>query len=426
MTKQLAILDCNNFWSPSGGGVRRYHLQKLQYFQSRPDIRYVFLMNDASRRTERIGENAFIEHVPAPKFPYIGEYRFLLKPGLIREAVLRYGIDVIEIGSPYIMPWMVRRALSGIQNRPKMVGFWHADFPVTYANRFFSRFGASFGKAAESLAWWHARQQFHPMDAIFVPSPIIMERMRNRGMRNLRFQPLGVDAEAFHPEKRDLERVSSLKAGLPERLTIFFGHRFMEEKGLRTFLAAYPLICHRLGHEPAVVFAGTGPDTDLVEAAVNRNPHMRYIGFVKDPSEMAIWYASCEMGFALSGWETFGLSIVEAMACGQLLVGANEGAAREHIEQSGAGLTIPVAHPIALAEAVARLHSGFSQDEKVSMRHKARTYAGSLDWKNCFRREVAVYRELCGMGDDGFAGPDGSVNALNSDTDNVPESRPIV
>ncbi len=389
----LSVLDCNNFWSPSGGGVRRYHLQKLDYFRGRPDVHYVFLMPDDHRRSEVLDEHTHIEHVPAFKVPGNWEYRFVLSSKVLREVIEKHRPDVIEVGSPYIMPFMVRRALKGLSFRPKVVGFWHADFPVTYVARFFARFGKLPSRLFESLAWWYARRHYNRMQGIFVPSRFIMERMRAREMRNLLFVPLGVDAEGFGPSRKNLERVEEMKAGMPERLTIFFGHRFMEEKGLRTFLKAYPEICRRLGHAPAVVFAGTGPDLPLVEQAIREHEHMRYIGFVKTPEEMASWYASCEMGLALSGWETFGLSILEAMASGQVLVGANQGAAREHIEKSGAGLCIPVADAEALAEAVVRLYRSPDKQEKS---RRAMEYAASLSWDACFGREVELYRNITG------------------------------
>ena len=400
----LTVLDVNEFWSPSGGGVRRYHLQKMAYFRAigaaatdGSGVRHVMVMPDAAARTEETGPATVIEHVPAFKFPGNWEYRLCPATATLRDVIRRHRPDVIEIGSPYLLPHRIRRALRGLpadETRPRLVGFWHADFPVTYIGRFFYRFGAAVGRFAESLAWRYARAVYNRFDAVLVPSQVILERLRANGIANLHHMPLGVDAGTFTPARRDEARVQELKAGLPERLTIFFGHRFAEEKGLRTLLKAYPELCRRLGHEPAIVFAGTGPDLDRVQAAVAAHAHLRYIGFVRDPAEMAAWYASCDMGLALSGWETFGLSIVEALACGQILVGADQGAAREHIEQSGAGLTVPVADPEALAAAVETLWRDRARWPQRSAR--AREYARGLTWERCFARETEVYREIAG------------------------------
>jgi glycosyltransferase involved in cell wall biosynthesis len=392
--RALSVLDCNEFWSPSGGGVRRYHLQKLEFFRKASGVHYVFVMPDAEAHSENLSETAFIQHVPAFKFPGNWEYRLAPRETVLRDAILKHRPDVVEVGSPYLLPGRIERIVKSlpVQSRPRVVGFWHADFPVTYVRRFFARFGAPAGRWMESLAWRYARFHYNRMDAVFVPSQVILERLRANGIRNLHHVPLGVDSEAFSPARRDEARILDLKAGLPERLTIFFGHRFAEEKGLRTFLKAYPDICRRLGHEPAVVFAGTGPDLDRVQAAVRAHPHMRYIGFVRDPADMAAWYASCEMGLALSGWETFGLSILEAMACGQTLVAVDQGAAREHIEASGAGRTIPVADAEALAAAVEMLHR--DQAGREERARKAIAYARARTWDHCFEREMEIYREL--------------------------------
>lgn len=401
----LTVMDCNEFWSPSGGGVRRYHLQKMAYFRAladRPEtggagIRHVMVMPDARAHTEETGPFTVIEHVPAFKFPGNWEYRLCPSVATLRAVIRKHRPDVIEVGSPYLLPDRIHAALKGLDAEgitPKIVGFWHADFPVTYVERFFGRFGKTAGRWAASLAWAYARRQYNRMDAVFASSRVIIERMRRHGLEDIHYVPLGVDIEVFHPGRRDPPRAESLKAGLPERLTIFFGHRFSEEKGLRTFLAAYPALCARLGHEPAVVFAGTGPDLDRVQAAVRAHAHMRFIGFVRDPSDMACWYASSDMGLALSGWETFGLSIVEALACGQILVAADQGAAREHVERSGAGLTVRVADAAALVDAIDALWRDRASWPEWS--RQAVAYARTLTWDHCFARQVKLYRGLTG------------------------------
>ncbi len=388
-------MDCNNFWSPSGGGVRRYHLEKLARFRAWDDVHYVFVMPDDHRRSEVLEESCIIEHVPGVKFPGNWEYRFILDWKALREVITKHRPDVIEIGSPYIMPWMIGKALAGLPFKPHVCGFWHADFPVTYVGRFFLKFGKPIGALAESLAWWYARLHYNKMDSTFVASRFILDRMQTRGIRNLRFVPLGVDTDTFQPLRRDESLVAELKAGLPERLTLFFGHRFCEEKGLRTLLLAYPDICRRLGHDPALVFAGTGPDLPLVKRAAEDYPHIRYVGFIREPLEMAKWYASCDFGLMLSGWETFGLSILESMASGQLVIGADQGAAREHIEVSGAGLTSRVGDGRSLADSIEKL---YRTDDREARRRMGCNYAGRLTWEACFRKELELYRAMAAEG----------------------------
>lgn len=398
--RPITILDCNEFWSPSGGGVRRYHLEKNAFFASAGEsenlkdsdaAHYVFAMPDKGRFTEVLGPHACIEHIPAFKFPGNWEYRLILTARHLRQVIEKHRPDVIEIGSPYTMPWLVRQALAGLNYKPCLVGFWHADFPVTYIGRGVGKLHAGLGRFAEDQAWRYARWVYNRFDATWVASRLILDRMRERGMRNLHYMPLGVDAETFVPARADAALAQSLKDGLPERLTIFFGHRFSEEKGLRTLLAAYPELCKRLGHEPALVIAGTGPDLDLVLAAEKKHPHIKHIGYVNQPAQMAKWYATCEVGLMLSGWETFGLAVLEAMASGLFIVGADQGATREHIDASGAGVTYRVGNPASLVDAIEK---AYRLKDAARAGGKARAYAESLSWPNCFRRELAGYRQL--------------------------------
>src|SRR5690554_1474440 len=118
----LCILDCNEFWSPSGGGVRRYHLQKMAYFRSRaetgagPDarVRHVMVMPGTRARTEETGPDTVIEHVPAFKFPGNWEYRLCPSVAILRAVIVKHRPDVIEIGSPYLLPGRIRAALKGL------------------------------------------------------------------------------------------------------------------------------------------------------------------------------------------------------------------------------------------------------------------------------------------------------------------------
>jgi alpha-1,6-mannosyltransferase len=105
---------------------------------------------------------------------------------------------------------------------------------------------------------------------------------------------------------------------------------------------------------------------------------------------MARYYASADIGLALSGWETFGLSILESMACGNAQVAANSGAAAEHIRKSSAGLLLKRRSANELADKITQLLSELNPDLKQS----ARQYAEKYSWKACFERQLNLYREI--------------------------------
>ena len=387
----FTIIDFNNFWSPSGGGVRRYHLQKMAFYERQSEVLSVFVMPSSETYTERKSEGLIIEHVKAFRFPGNWEYRFMWKPKQIRPILEKYKPDVIEVGSPYILPSAVRRIAKKVVPNAALFSFWHADFPVTYVGRpVAKKLGAGAGTFFRKLAFKYAKKEFKDFDCVQASSKEAMARLKKNGLPDPRWIPLGCDIETFSPSKRDEALVATLKDGCPDRLTIFFPHRHCNEKGIDLVLGAYDILTQKLGHEPTIVFAGTGPSLPLVQAAAEKYKHVSYIGFVNSIDEMARYYASVDMGLALSGWETFGLSILESMASGNALVGAAAGAAYEHVTESGAGTILKERTPEALADAIVELYHSDLTDKKI----KARKYAEKFSWNDCFKRQLALYKEI--------------------------------
>lgn len=387
----FTVVDFNNFWSPSGGGVRRYHLQKMAFYKTEKDVLLVFVMPDSRTFTESVSESLVIEHVKAFRFPGNWEYRFMWKQSQIQPVLKKYMPQVIEVGSPYILPTVVRHAAKKICPKASLLSFWHADFPVTYVGRpVANKLGKFIGRVAQKIAFAYARLEFMHYDAVEVSCKEVMERLSTNGLPHPYWIPLGCDIQMFSPSKHDAALAQDFKGGNPDRLTIFFPHRFCEEKGIELLLGAYDELTERLGAEPELILAGTGPYLPQVKEAIKTHPHIRYVGFIKSIDEMARHYASVDMGLALSGWETFGLSILESMASGNAQIGASTGAAYEHVKESGAGTILTERTPHALASAIIELY----HTDLTEKKRKARAYAEKFSWNDCFKRQLDLYREL--------------------------------
>lgn len=387
----FTIVDFNNFWSPSGGGVRRYHLQKMDFCKKQEDILSVFVMPDSKNYTEKVSDSLIIEHVEAFRFPGNWEYRFIWKQSQIRPVLKKYRPDVIEVGSPYILPTVVRKAAKKIVPHAALLSFWHADFPITYVERpVANKFGKALGTFCRKVAFWYARQEFRRFDGVQVSCKEVMNRLDKNGLPKSHWIPLGCDIQMFNPSKRDEELVAKLKDGNPNRLTIFFPHRFCEEKGIELLLGAYDLLSKKLNCEPALVLAGTGPYLPQVKDAVQKYHRIQYAGFIKSADEMARHYSSVDLGLALSGWETFGLSILESMACGNAQVGAATGAAAEHVLESHAGEILKERTAQSLADAIIDLYHSDLKQKKLN----ARAYAEKFSWDDCFKRQLELYKQI--------------------------------
>jgi len=126
---------------------------------------------------------------------------------------------------------------------------------------------------------------------------------------------------------------------------------------------------------------------------------IHYHGYINDPGLMARWLASSDAIFALSAFETFGLSAAEAMASGCALIAANEGAVEEFVTRADCGVLVPYNDAAALARQTnlllgsGRLHQAGQNARSFAARH--------FDWSTAFDRMVGYYDEILTAG-----GPD--------------------
>jgi alpha-1,6-mannosyltransferase len=385
----LTVLDVNNFWSPTGGGVRRYELEKARVLGSRGDVRFVFALPGKETRSEDRGNNVVFEHLAS--MPSRGEYRSIVTSGGLREVFQRHRPDVIEVGEPIFLPPLVQRAVRGLDPQPALVGFWHADFPRTYTGLGMRLIHPRLEPIGERFGWAWMRRAFRNFDAVFVASRWVGDNLMANGIQRLYYTPLGVDAQTFSPSRRDEQLRERFCAGEPQRAVLVFPHRFSEEKGLRNMLRAYELLRERVRPQPALVFAGTGPEQASVEQAVREHEHVHFVGYLDSREELARHFASSDICPCLSKFETFGLSTAEALVSGIAVVAANEGCAGELVERSGGGLTVPYNDSQALADAIAAL---IEEGRLRERGQRGRAFAERLTWDATFERELEFYREI--------------------------------
>src|SRR4029079_680407 len=159
------------------------------------------------------------------------------------------------------------------------------------------------------------------------------------GVERVLVRPLGVDVDTFAPDRR--ARAFRRELGLPAstRLLAYAG-RISREKNLSVLLAAIA----ELGAPYHLVLAGPKPDVPL-PASVTLLP------FLHSSLELARILASVDGLVHAGDQETFGLVVLEAMACGRGVIAANAGALPE-IVAPAAGVLVTPGDPAAMAEGV--------------------------------------------------------------------------
>lgn len=153
-------------------------------------------------------------------------------------------------------------------------------------------------RAPVPLSWSYAYlRRFHgAATCTMVPTPSQRDRLADRGFSRLGVWPRGVDTELFRPGPKD--------AIAAERPISMFVGRVSVEKNLDAFLG--------LDLPGTKVVVGDGPDLERLKA---RHPGALFLG-EKSGRDLARHFAAADVFVFPSRTDTFGLVMLEAMACG--------------------------------------------------------------------------------------------------------------
>ncbi|AOB33061.1 alpha-mannosyltransferase [Bordetella sp. H567] len=149
-------------------------------------------------------------------------------------------------------------------------------------------------------AWlpWRYMQWFHkPSQRVLVPTPTVRDTVARHGLKNLQVWSRGVDAERFQPGARDAF------GDLPRPVFLSVG-RVAREKNLDAFLS--------LDLPGSKVVVGGGPDEERLR---RKYPNVRFTGMQAD-DVLPRYYAAADVFVFPSLTDTFGLVMLEALACG--------------------------------------------------------------------------------------------------------------
>lgn len=206
--------------------------------------------------------------------------------------------------------------------------------------------------------------------------------------------PLGIRMDYLQETPEISEQARQIRAEYgAEPLTLFVG-RLRYYKGLHFLIEAAQSI------PGFIILAGTGPvERELKELAVRLGvkERVRFLGDISEQEKVA-WYHAADV-FCMPSHlrsEAFGLSQVEAMACGTPVVSCNIESGVPFVNQSGtSGLTVPPEDPVALASALRKVLS--DEDLRKNLSEGARDRARREFTAEVFCSRVKnVYRRVLG------------------------------
>ncbi len=378
----LTVLDITKYFGDATGGIRTYLLAKAQYVQRHAEtLRQVLVVPGAA---DALGEEQGVRcyRLRGPRIPFDHSYRFLLATRTTRRIFEHERPDLIEVGSPWLVPWVTRHANRSL--RAPLVWFYHTHFPAIIDP------GTASGlrRAASTAAWRYVRRLAAGYRAVLVASESVARQLEAEGVEQVRRVALGVDLDRFTPERRSRAAETRRRFGLPDAPLAIFVGRFAEEKQLETVLAAWGEVERRT--DAWLVLVGAGPREPRLRAMAESH-QVRWIPYQRDRDQLADLLAAADLYVAPGPAETFGLSALEAMASGLPVLSVDAGGVADRVRASGAGALYNPGDPGACATAATELLRGDLQ----SLGRIARAFAERHhSWDAAFDGIFATYRAL--------------------------------
>jgi alpha-1,6-mannosyltransferase len=247
--------------------------------------------------------------------------------------------------------------------------------------------------------WKVVRSIAKRCDATLVAAKWQKEKLEAHGVPRVVHRPFGIEKKTFRPDARSFEARRDLLAlaGRDTRddgtmIAIGIG-RFAVEKRWDVVIDAFLRVRERERRDAVLVLYGDGPERARMTARAKESPDVVFPGFVKDRDTLARAFASADVLVHGCPYETFGLSVAEAMACGLPAVLPDQGGAYEMFDPDSAE-TYASGDVDACAAAMVRLFDRIERDGPALRAFAASAGARLPDVREQFERQVGIYEEL--------------------------------
>ena len=318
--------------------------------------------------------------VPSIALPVRTEFRLALGlSGTARDDIRRFSPDIVHLSTPDILG--TRAQTFAKRLGVPIVASLHTRFE-TYLEYY-------------RLAWTrpiveaHLRRFYRRCDHVLAPTPALVEEMKLiRGDDRASLWSRGVDRALFNPARRDPEWRRSKGWSDDEVVILFFG-RLVAEKGVDRYVSTVRRLQRRNANiRPLIV--GAGPAASALTAL----RHEVMAGHLEG-TELARAVASADILLHPSKTESFGNVVLEAMASGLAVVGAETASATALIEHEKTGILSPDDDE-SYSKAVISLVENARR--RADLGAAARRASTAYSWDNASRSVAQAYQETVSRG----------------------------
>lgn len=314
--------------------------------------------------------------VPAMPLPLYPELKLALPRPAVSEALDRFGPDLVHVVNPAVLGlggiWLARsRGLP-------LVASYHTHLP-----KYLEHYGMGM---LEPLLWELLKAAHNQAQLNLCTSTAMVEELASRGIQHTALWQRGVDTDLFRPELASGAMRERLHGGHDDtgHLLLYIGRLSAEKQieRIRPVLEAMP--------QARLALVGDGPHRQQLERHFDGTA-TTFVGYLAG-QELASAYASGDAFLFPSSTETLGLVLLEAMAAGCPVVGANRGGIPDIVSDGVNGCLYDPDQPASLTTAVQRLLG--DPAARRQLRLAAREEAERWGWAGATAQLQGYYRQV--------------------------------
>ncbi|MFM7549649.1 MAG: glycosyltransferase family 4 protein [Cyanobacteriota bacterium] len=318
--------------------------------------------------------------VPALPLPLYPELKLALPRPAVAEALESFRPDLVHVVNPAVLGlggiWLAKT-----KGYP-LVASYHTHLP-----KYLEHYGMGM---LEPLLWELLKAAHNQARLNLCTSTAMVQELSEKGIQHTALWQRGVDTELFRPELRSPAMRARLLAGQGDtgKLLLYIGRLSAEKQieRIKPVLETMP--------DARLALVGDGPYRSRLEELFAGLP-VTFVGYLAG-EELASAYASGDAFVFPSSTETLGLVLLEAMAAGCPVVGANRGGIPDIVSDGVNGCLYEPegadGGAASLRAAVQRLLG--DPAEREQLRRNARSEAERWGWAGATEQLRGFYRQV--------------------------------
>ena len=318
--------------------------------------------------------------VPAMPLPLYPELKLALPRPSVSDALEAFAPDLVHVVNPAVLGlggiWLAKT-----KGYP-LVASYHTHLP-----KYLEHYGLGM---LEPVLWELLKMAHNQAQLNLCTSTAMVAELSEKGIQHTDLWQRGVDTDLFRPELRSQSMRDRLLAGRSDtgKLLLYIGRLSAEKQieRIRPVLDAMP--------DARLALVGDGPYRQQLETlfAGSATHFVCYLA----GEELASAYASADAFLFPSSTETLGLVLLEAMAAGCPVVGANRGGIPDIVSDGVNGCLYEPdgadGGAVSLSAATQRLLGDPGQREQL--RRNAREEAERWGWAGATEQLRGYYRQV--------------------------------